>query len=76
VDAINFLTVNSYTALVAAVVNFTLALLVMLRTTRETVYVTFALVCLGVAWWNFWDFMIYAYESSIWIPMRLNIGTP
>jgi len=66
---------NSYVALLAAVVNFTLALLVMLRTSREIVYRTFALACLGVAWWNFWDFMVWASGNPIWLPMGLNSDT-
>jgi signal transduction histidine kinase len=76
VSEINFLAINSYIALVAAVVNFTLALLVMLRTSRETVYTTFALTCLGVAWWNFWDFMVYASGNPLWLPMGLMVDTP
>jgi signal transduction histidine kinase len=76
VSGINLFAFNSYIALVAAVVNFTLALLVMLRTSRETVYATFALACLGVAWWNFWDFMVYASGNPLWLPMGLNVDTP
>lgn len=76
VSVIEFFAVNSYIALVAAVVNFTLALLAILRTSRETVYVTFALICFGVAWWNFWDFMVYASGNPIWLPPGLNTDTP
>ena len=68
--------INSYVALLAAMVNFTLALLVMLRTSREMVYRTFALACLGVAWWNFWDFMVWASGNPIWLPMGINSDTP
>jgi len=75
-SGINFLAVNSYIALVAAVVNFTLAILTILRTSRETVYVTFSLICAGVAWWNFWDFMVYASGNPIWLPLGLNVDTP
>ena len=75
-SGMNFLAVNSYIALLAAVVNFTLALLAMLRTSRETVYVTFSLICVGVAWWNFWDFMVYASGNPIWLPLGLNVDTP
>lgn len=75
-SGINFLAFNSYVALVAAVVNFTLALLAMLRTSRETVYITFSLICAGVAWWNFWDFMVYASGNPIWLPLGLNTDTP
>jgi signal transduction histidine kinase len=67
--------VNSYVALLAATVNFTLALLIILRTSRETVFRVFALVCLGVAWWNFWDFMVWASGNPIWMPMGFNSDT-
>ncbi len=76
VNNINFLAVNAYIALVAAVVNFTLALLTILRTSRETVYVTFSMVCAGVAWWNFWDFMVYASGNPLWLPLGFNTDTP
>jgi len=75
-NSINFLAINSYIALVAAVVNFTLAILTILRTSRETVYVTFSLICVGVAWWNFWDFMVYASGNPVWLPLGLNVDTP
>jgi signal transduction histidine kinase len=76
VSNINFLAVNAYIALVAAVVNFTLALLTILRTSRETVYVTFSMVCAGIAWWNFWDFMVYASGNPLWLPLGFNTDTP
>jgi signal transduction histidine kinase len=76
VENVNFLAVNSYIALCAAVVNFTLAILTILRTSRETVYVTFSLICAGVAWWNFWDFMVYASGNPIWLPLGFNVDTP
>jgi signal transduction histidine kinase len=72
---IDLSTANSYIALLAAIVNFTLAILVMVRTSRETVHRTFALACLGIAWWNFWDFMVWASGNPIWLPMGLNSDT-
>lgn len=75
-SGINWLAVNSYIALLAAVVNFTLALLTMLRTSRETVYLTFSFICLGVSWWNFCDFMVYASLKIVWLPPGLTVATP
>ncbi len=75
-SSINFLAINAYIGLVAAMVNFTLALLTILRTSRETVYVTFSLICAGVAWWNFWDFMVYASGNPLWLPIGVNVPTP
>lgn len=52
--------VNAYIALVAVLVNLTLAAWVILRSSRHPVYITFMCVCFSVAVWNFGDFMVYA----------------
>ena len=74
-SGIDLNTVNGYIALAAVLINFTFALLALVRTSRETVYVTFALVCMGVAWWNFFDFMVFASGSSIWKPVGIGATT-
>ncbi|UCG38187.1 MAG: hypothetical protein JSV00_08305 [bacterium] len=73
---LSFETVNAYIALTAAVLNFAFALLALARTSRETLYVTFSLVCLGVAFWNFADFMIFASGNPIWLPPGAFHQTP
>jgi len=67
---------NAYIALLAVVINVTLALLALTRTSRKTIYVTFALVCLSVAWWNFWDFLVYATGNPVWNPVGIGTNTP
>ena len=73
---IDFSTINAYLALIAVVINFTFALLAIVRTSRETVYITFALVCIGVAWWNFWDLMVFATGNPVWNPVGIGATTP
>ncbi len=51
---------NAFLALLAVAVNFTFAAMIFLRSTRNRVYITFALVCIGLILWNFGEFMVYA----------------
>ncbi len=64
----SFELVNSYIALVAVLVNLTLAAWVVLRSTRNLIYTTFMFTCFSVAFWNFADFMIYATGHGLWLP--------
>jgi signal transduction histidine kinase len=63
-----FHVVNGYLALTAVLFNFTFALLAMFRTSRETVYVTFAFLCLSVMYWNFGDFMLFVSGFPLFPP--------
>jgi signal transduction histidine kinase len=67
--------INAYTALVAAIINFSFALFTIARTAKEMVYITFSLVCFCVAWWNFCDFMVFASGHSMWLPSGTLIET-
>ncbi len=58
--------VNAYIALVAVLVNLTLAAWVILRSNHHPVYITFMFVCFSVALWNFGDFMVYASGYGLW----------
>lgn len=51
---------NAFLALLAVAVNFTFAAMVFLRSSLNRVYITFALVCIGLIVWNFGEFMVYA----------------
>jgi signal transduction histidine kinase len=64
----SFESVNAYIALMAVLVNFTLAGWVILRSTRNLIYTTFMCVCFSVAFWNFGDFMVYASGHGLWPP--------
>ncbi|MFX0080012.1 MAG: ATP-binding protein [Candidatus Hermodarchaeota archaeon] len=60
------LTINAYIALVAALVNFVFAILVIARTSRTTVYITFFFICISVMFWNFGDFMVHVTGKRLW----------
>jgi hypothetical protein len=64
----DFESINSFIALAAVLVNLTLAAWVVLRSSRNHIYLTFMFVCLSVAFWNFGDFMIYATGHPLWPP--------
>jgi signal transduction histidine kinase len=55
-----FETFNAFLALLAVAVNFTFAAMVFLRSSLNRVYITFAMVCIGLIVWNFGEFMVYA----------------
>lgn len=63
---LSFDTLNAYLALAAAVVNFAFAVLVMVRTSRSSVYTTFFGICLSIGFWNFCDFMVYISGQPLW----------
>ena len=71
-----FEAINAYIALIAVLVNLTLAEWVVLRSTRNHVYMTFMFVCLSVAFWNFGDFMIYASGHGLWFPAGAGHPSP
>lgn len=73
---LSFETVNAYIALAAVGINFTFAVMVLMRTSRETIYTTFALICLSVAFWNFADFMVYTSGEPTWLPAGVSHATP
>ncbi len=68
--------VNAYIALLAVLVNLTLAAWVILRSTQNLVYITFMLVCFSVALWNFGDFMVYASGYGLWPPAGAGHPSP
>jgi signal transduction histidine kinase len=70
----NFEAINAYLALLAVAVNFTFAAMVVLRSSRNRIYNTFTLVCIGLIVWNFGDFMVYASGYDLW--PKAGIGNP
>lgn len=63
-----FHSINAYIALAATLLNLAFAILVMVRTSRTVVYLTFALLCLSAMLWNFGDFMVFATGHRLWTP--------
>ncbi len=57
--------VNAYIALVAVLLNLTLAAWVILRSNHHPIYITFMFVCFGIALWNFGEFMVYVSGGEV-----------
>jgi signal transduction histidine kinase len=65
------LTIDSLLALIAVVINFVFAILLMTRTSRTIVYITFFFICISVMIWNFGDFMAYFTGKRSWFYISL-----
>ncbi len=61
-----FFTINAYVALAAVLINIVFAVIVIARTSRSTIFITFFFICISVALWNFGDFMVYATGNRLW----------
>jgi signal transduction histidine kinase len=68
-------TMNISLALAAMLINFAFAIVVLARTSRSVVYVTFVLICVSIIVWNFGLFMRYFSESRSWFYLSL-MGSP
>lgn len=64
-------TIDTYLALTVVLVNFAFATLIMLRTSRTTVYFIFFLICVSNIVWNFGDFMFYVSANRSWFYFSL-----
>jgi signal transduction histidine kinase len=51
---------------VAALINLFYLILVMVRTSRTTLYITFAFICIANIVWNFGSFMEYVTGNHLW----------
>ncbi len=58
--------IDSYLALVVALINFVYGTFALARTSRTALYNVFVLMCLSNIVWNFSDFMIYLNEARWW----------
>jgi signal transduction histidine kinase len=65
---LNLEAINAFLALLAVAVNFTFAAMILLRSTRNRIYITFTLVCIGLIVWNFSDFMVYVEDGVLFPP--------
>ena len=60
------LTLAAYLDFGAALINLFYLILVMVRTSRTTLYITFACICLANIVWNFGSFMEYVTGNHLW----------
>ena len=60
------LTIDAYLALLVVLINFVFVTLVVVRTSRTIIYITFLFICLSNMIWNFGDFMTYFTGNQFW----------
>jgi signal transduction histidine kinase len=65
------LTIDIVLALVAVFVNLVFAILVLFRTSRAALYVTFFFGCISVIVWNMGDFIFFLTETRFWFYFSL-----
>ncbi len=70
-----FTTINGYIALAAVVINLVFAVIVIARTSRNRIFLTFSFICISVGLWNFGDYMVFATGNQLWTPAELGGST-
>jgi predicted RND superfamily exporter protein len=60
-----FQSVNEYFAFAAVVINAAIVILILFRTSRTAVYITFLFTCVAAIIWNFGIFMTYLPEGVL-----------
>lgn len=70
-----FQAINVYFAFAAVVINAAFVVLVLVRTSRAPVYITFLFMCVSAIIWNFGIFMTYFAGRGFWFYFAL-IGSP
>lgn len=70
-----FQAINVYFAFAAVVINAAIVVLILVRTSRTTVYITFLFMCVSAMVWNFGIFMTYFAGKGFWFYFA-RIGSP
>jgi PAS domain S-box-containing protein len=65
------LTIDAYLALFVVLVNLVFAILILVRTSRNTLYLVFFFVCLSNMLWNFGDAIFYFSGNRFWFYLSL-----
>jgi PAS domain S-box-containing protein len=65
------LTIDAHLALLVVLVNLVFAILILVRTSRATLYLIFFFVCLSNMIWNFGDAIFYFSENRFWFYFSL-----
>ena len=65
------LTIDAYLALFVVLVNLVFAILILVRTSRNTLYLIFFFVCLSNIIWNFGDAITYFSGNQFWFYLSL-----
>jgi len=65
------LTIDAYLALFVVLINLVFAILILVRTSRTTLYIIFVFVCLSNMFWNFGDFVFFFTQERFWFYFSL-----
>jgi len=65
------LTIDAYLALFVVLINLVFAILILVRTSRNTLYLVFFFVCLSNMLWNFGDFVFFFTQERFWFYFSL-----
>src|SRR5512136_2403195 len=65
------LTIDAYLALFVVLVNLVFAILILVRTSRTTLYLIFFFVCLSNMFWNFGDAITHFSGNRFWFYLSL-----
>ena len=65
------LTIDIYLALLVVLINFIFATLIVVRTSRTTLYIIFIFICFSNMLWNFGDFTYYFSRNPFWFYLSL-----
>ncbi len=65
------LTIDAYLALFVVLINLVFAILILVRTSRMTLYLIFFFVCLSNMVWNFGDAITYFSGNQFWFYLSL-----
>ena len=65
------LTIDAYLALLVVLINLVFAILILVRTSRTTLYLVFFFVCLSNMFWNFGDAITYFSGNRFWFYLSL-----
>jgi len=65
------LTIDAYLALFVVLINLVFAILILVRTSRNTLYLVFFFVCLSNMLWNFGDAIFYFSGNRFWFYLSL-----
>jgi signal transduction histidine kinase len=65
------LTLDAYLALLVVLINFVLAILILVRSSRAMLYIIFVFICLSNMLWNFGDFVFFFTRNHFWFYLSL-----
>ncbi len=63
--------INPALSIIAVLINLSFVVMVLLRTSRRTLYILFLLICLSVMGWNICMYLLYATSVRLWLYLSM-----